>query len=145
MHKRFEGARTERLRWPGGEIEVVVAEGFRLRLAGLMRLEAGEIEPLLFPRCRSVHTHGMKTSIDLAWLAIEGNQGKVLEVIEALEPGGHARAPRNGGLSRETAALELPARDAGRLGLTGGTEITLADSDLAGLCVPLSHSRRSLD
>jgi len=121
MHPRFERARTAELRCPGGTIEVGLAEGFGLRLIGLMRLEADEMEPLLFPRCRSIHTYAMKAAIDVVWLTVEGDQARVLEVVESLGPGRHASAPR-GAARRIAAALELLPGDAERLGLTAGIE-----------------------
>ena len=50
MHPRFARARRTAIACPGGAVEVAVAENFRLRLAGLMGLEAEDVEPLLFPR-----------------------------------------------------------------------------------------------
>ncbi len=120
MHRRFEGAPTATLGCHGGTIHVVLAESVRLRLLGLMRLDADEVEPLLFPRCRSIHTFGMKSQIDLVWLALDGERGRVLQVVEGLEPRGHARAPRTGAERRTIAALELAAGEAERLGLSDG-------------------------
>ena len=124
MHPRFRRARTIELRGAGEAVRVVIAEGFRLRLLGLMRLRAEEIEPLLFPRCRSIHMHGMRTPIDLVWLAIEGDQGRVLGGVKALDPGGRASAPRGGESRRRIAALELPPGEAERLGLAAGAELS---------------------
>ena len=124
MHQRFERAKTAEFRCPGGSIEAVVAEGYRLRLLGLMRIAADEIEPLLFERCRSIHMHGMKTAIDLVWLEIDDDVARVLGVVEALEPGRHARAPR--GASRRCAALELSPGEAERLGFAPGVSLGLA-------------------
>ena len=126
MHRRFDGARAVELRSPGGDIGVVVAEGFRLRLLGLMRLEAREIEPLLFLRCRSIHTHGMRTPIDLVWMETEAGQARILEVVEALAPGGYARAPRGSGRRWGIAALELAPGEARRLRLTPTAEVEIA-------------------
>jgi uncharacterized membrane protein (UPF0127 family) len=118
---------------PSGEVEVLLAEGFRLRLLGLMRLGAEELEPLLFESCRSIHTFGMSCALDVVWLAIEGNRGRVVEVVEALEPRRHASAPRAvaappGALARRAAvarraiaALELPPGEARRLGIATPT------------------------
>jgi uncharacterized protein len=96
-------------------VKVVVAEGFRLRLLGLMRLSAEEIEPLLFPRCVSIHTHGMRTPLDVVWLDLD--EGRILEVVESLEPGQRARAPRGVRRRRNIATLELPPGEAFRLNL----------------------------
>ena len=43
-----------------------VAEGFLERLRGLAFADAGQ--PLFIPRCRSVHTFGMRYALDLFWL-----------------------------------------------------------------------------
>jgi hypothetical protein len=54
-------------------IEVPVAIGFRARLLGLAMLpreRAGR--GLLIPRCRSVHTFGMRFALDLVFLDREG-------------------------------------------------------------------------
>ena len=126
MHPRFARARRAELRWPDGAIEVVLAEGFRLRLMGLMHLGAEEIEPLLFERCRSIHTHGMRTPIDLVWLESDGEHARVLEVADGLEPGRLARAPRNGSPKGSIAALELTPGEAERSGLSPGLEVSLA-------------------
>ncbi|MDX6587761.1 MAG: uncharacterized protein QOI31_2234 [Solirubrobacterales bacterium] len=115
MHRRFEGAPTVALHCPWGPVQVVLAEGFRRRFLGLMGLSAEEIEPLLFPRCRSIHTHGMRTPIDLVWLDLD--EARVLEVVESLKPGRGARAPRGVPRSRNIAALELAPGEASRLGL----------------------------
>lgn len=123
MHRRFEGARKMELRCPGGTVVVAIAESSRLRLLGLTRLRAEEIEPLLFPNCRSIHMHGMRTAIDLVWLADDGDQKRVLEIVESLEPGRRARAPR--GVARRTvAALELAPGEATRLDLVEGATLT---------------------
>ena len=118
MHRRFERARRTAINCPAGPIEVAVAESFRLRLVGLAGLDAGEIEPLLFPRCRSVHTFGMKAPIDVVWL--EGE--RVIGVLANVPPRRHARAPACiQGRRRDIAALELAPGYAARLGLRAST------------------------
>jgi uncharacterized membrane protein (UPF0127 family) len=125
MHGRFAGVRWAEIASPAGVLEVAVAEGFRLRLIGLMGLEQDEVEPLLFPKCRSIHTLGMKAPIDLVWLSVEGGKGVVLDVVECLAPGGHAKAPRNGSSRGNTWALELAPGEATHSGLVPGAELTL--------------------
>jgi uncharacterized membrane protein (UPF0127 family) len=120
MHRRFEGVATATLGCPGGTIHVLLAESIRLRFLGLMRLDGDEVKPLLFLRCRSIHTFGMKSQIDLVWLALNGEHGRVLQVVEGLGPRGHARGPRAGVERRTIAALELAAGEAERLGLSAG-------------------------
>jgi trehalose synthase len=53
--------------------EVPVASTRRARLLGLARLDRDEAGPgLLIPRCRSVHTFGMRFALDLVFLDREG-------------------------------------------------------------------------
>jgi Uncharacterized ACR, COG1430 len=52
-----------------------------LRGLALRRKPPGE--PLLIPRCRSVHTFGMRFAIDLVWL---GRGGRVLRVDRGVGP-----------------------------------------------------------
>lgn len=126
MHPRFARARHAAVNCPGGTVDVVLAERFGLRLKGLMRLEQEEIEPLLLPRCRAIHMHGMKTAIDLVWLECDGKRARVLAVVSHLEPSSAARAPRVAAASRTIAALELPPGRAGALGLIEAAEVALS-------------------
>ncbi len=79
---------------------VPVAVDLRSRLLGLAWLRAGRAgEGLLIPRCRSIHTFGMRFAIDVVFL---DSELRPLSVRSALGP---AR------LARERAAaavLELP-------------------------------------
>ena len=124
MHRRFAGAPTVALHSPAGPVQIVLAEGFRRRILGLMGLSAEEIEPLLFPRCRSIHMFGMRTPIDLVWLALGAKQAQVLEVVESLRPGGHQRVAA-AACRRAVAALELAPGEAKRLGLQPGATVEL--------------------
>ena len=117
MHRRFARARRARIGAPGGVVDAAVAESFSLRLLGLMGLESEEVEPLLFPSCRSIHTFGMKTPIDIVWL--EGE--RVVAVMPELPPRRHARAPACEGGRRGVAALELAPGYAERLGFRART------------------------
>jgi len=84
---------------------VAVAIGPRARLlglAGLTRERAGE--GLLIPRCASVHTFGMRFSLDLVFL---DGDGRTLAVRTAVPPG---RVVRQRGAA---AVLELPTRQGG--------------------------------
>ena len=117
MHQRFARAPRAEIVCPDGVLEAAVAESFSLRLRGLTGLEPDEVEPLLFPRCRSVHTVGMRTAIDLVWLDQTHEPPKVLKVVEGLPPRRQARAPRDGHSRGAISALELRAGQAGRLGL----------------------------
>ena len=63
-----------------------VASSFRERLLGLALRPPGE--PLLIPRCRSVHTFGMRYPLDLYWLDADGN---LVRVDSAVPPWRFAR------------------------------------------------------
>jgi uncharacterized protein len=55
------------------------------RLAGLAGLDAiGDGEALWLPRCRSVHTVGMRFALDLVWL---GRDGAVVRIDRDVAPG----------------------------------------------------------
>ncbi len=58
--------------------EVPVATGFRSRLLGLALIERAQAGPgLLIPRCRSVHTFGMRFAVDLHFLDRRGGPTSV--------------------------------------------------------------------
>ena len=117
LARRFAGAQRATLKLESASLEVVVARRFVLRLRGLARLDPPDFVPLLFPRCRSLHTFGMRAPIDVVWLEVGADgDGAVLAVEPALAPRRTTRAPR--GANRPgMAALELPAGDAEALGL----------------------------
>jgi uncharacterized membrane protein (UPF0127 family) len=69
------------------------------RLRGLALLRGPPAEPLLIPRCRSVHTFGMRFALDLVWL---DDQARVLRVDRGVGPG-RVRSCR-----AAAAVLELP-------------------------------------
>lgn len=107
------------------QLDVVVADTFASRLRGLAWRNADELYPLLFPRCRSVHTFGMRTAIDIVWLELgEQREGKVLAVDEAVNPRRLVRAPA-GAPRQRSAALELRAGEATALGLRAGARLVL--------------------
>lgn len=84
---------------------VPAALSARARLLGLAGLRAEDAEPgLLLPHCRSVHTFGMRFTLDVVFLDRE------------LRPLARRRMPPNRVAieRRATAVLELPARDATR-------------------------------
>jgi uncharacterized membrane protein (UPF0127 family) len=122
---RFARARRAGARTDDAAFELVIAEGFLLRLRGLAGLDAGDIVPLLFPRTRSLHTFGMRAPIDVVWLELKAAGSRVTFVNEGVEPGGFVRAPRGSDRGR-TAALELLGGEATALGLTQGDSLTLA-------------------
>jgi uncharacterized membrane protein (UPF0127 family) len=83
--------------------------------------------PLLLPRCRSVHTFGMRAAIDVVWLTL-GIDGRatVLGATACVPPRSTRSAPRGISVRRATiAALELPAGAAARLGLSPGAHLRL--------------------
>ncbi|HKF79628.1 MAG TPA: DUF192 domain-containing protein [Thermoleophilaceae bacterium] len=65
-------------------MEVVIARSFRARLLGLALRRAPPRHALLIPRCRCVHTFGMRFALDLVWLDADG---QVLAVDRRVGPG----------------------------------------------------------
>jgi len=94
---RFRGLeRTELL----GHVVPVAASPLS-RLLGLALLSReGAGAGLLIPRCRSVHTFGMRFRLDLLFLDAEG---RVVELRRAVPPGRFIRS------SGAMAVLELPS------------------------------------
>ena len=85
---------------PGG-VRLAVAATRRTRLLGLMGLrDLDRRQALLLPRCRSVHTFGMRFSLDLVWLDASG---RVLRQ-DACVPPGRLRACRAAGAVVEVSA-----------------------------------------
>jgi uncharacterized protein len=71
------------------------------RLLGLAFLDPERAgEGLLIPRCRSVHTFGMRFALDLVFLAADG---RVLELRREVPPGRLVRS------RAADSVLELPA------------------------------------
>lgn len=130
MHPRFAGAKRVTMKAPAGDATAYLADSFGLRFLGLMRVSAGEVEPLLFPRCRSLHMYWMKTPIDLVWLDLDLDAGlaSVLGVVEGLPRRKGATAPKaaDSAQKRRIAALELAPGEAARLGLAEGLDIQLS-------------------
>jgi uncharacterized protein len=60
-----------------------VARSRRQRLRGLAWLDRAAAAPLEIPRCRSVHTFGMRFALDLVWL---GARGEVVRLDRAVPP-----------------------------------------------------------
>ena len=68
---------------PGG-LRVAQARRRKERMAGLAGLDAiAPHEALHIPRCRSVHTFGMRFSLDLVWL---DRRGEVVRVDRDVPP-----------------------------------------------------------
>ena len=75
----------ERRPLPGG-LTLLVTGDRRSRRRGLAGLDAGALPAgcaLLFERCRSVHTIGMRFALDLVWVDAEG---AVVRVDRAVGP-----------------------------------------------------------
>ena len=64
-------------------MEIQVARSPLRRLLGLALRRRPPTRALLLPRCRSVHTFGMRFPLDLIWL---DRDGRVLRVDEAVPP-----------------------------------------------------------
>lgn len=65
-------------------LRLAVARTRRARAAGLSRLDALPLRVALhIPRCRSVHTFGMRFALDLIWLA---GDGQVVRVDREVPP-----------------------------------------------------------
>ena len=64
-------------------MEVVIARSLRRRLVGLALRRAPPGYALLIPRCRCVHTFGMRFALDLVWFAPDG---RVLAVDRRVPP-----------------------------------------------------------
>jgi hypothetical protein len=85
--RRFRNMPVLQVRSAAGEtLDVLVAERFLARLAGLAGLRAPPpAAGLLIPRCRSVHTFGMRFAIDVLFVTLEQESLNVHDV--------HARVP----------------------------------------------------
>ena len=81
-------------------MEIRVARSPWSRLVGLAFRPAAPDTALLLPRCRSVHTFGMRFALDLHWL---DGSGEVVRVDRAVPP----RRVRT--CLRARSVLELPA------------------------------------
>jgi hypothetical protein len=64
-------------------VDILVARSPFRRLLGLALRRRPPAHALLLPRCRSVHTFGMRFPLDLIWL---DRDGRVLRVDEAVPP-----------------------------------------------------------
>jgi uncharacterized protein len=109
----------------GGELEVIVAQGLRSRIVGLLGARGlPQRTALLIPRCDSVHTVGMRFALDVVFLRRADPAGplEIVAVHPEVRPGRFARVRRRGSgmRRRELCALELAAGQAGELGLTWG-------------------------
>ena len=89
----------------GATRPVPVATSVRARLLGLAFLDRAQAPPgLLIPRCRSVHTFGMRFPLDLHFLDAQGHE---VSVRAGVRPGRLARE------RRACSVLELAADERG--------------------------------
>jgi uncharacterized membrane protein (UPF0127 family) len=72
------------------EFDTHVARGFRERLIGLGWSRTPRAVALLLPRCRSVHTFGMRYPLDLYWL---DGRGEIVRVDRGVRPCRVVRCP----------------------------------------------------
>jgi uncharacterized protein len=90
--------------------EIFVAEGPWDRLVGLAGLPAMPAgAALLIPRCRSVHTFGMRFALDVLFVTIEGRSLIVHDARYGVPARRVVRASRAARTERGLAALELAA------------------------------------
>jgi uncharacterized membrane protein (UPF0127 family) len=99
-------------------MEIRVARSRRTRLIGLALRRRPPAHALLLPRCRSVHTFGMRFPLDLIWL---DRDGRALRVDEGVPP---RRARR---CRAAAAVLEVP---------TGGAADVLAFGRMPRMAEP---------
>jgi hypothetical protein len=112
-----------RVRAPAGaDLELILAEGLRSRMVGLLGARGlPERTALLIPRCDSVHTVAMRFAIDVVFARRLDPDGalEIVSVSPDVRPGRFARVDRGGTRvrRRELCALELAAGQAEALGL----------------------------
>lgn len=122
----MEPRRLRGLTWTeAGGVQVPVAWGLRARLLGLALLARERAGPgLLIPRCRSVHTFGMRFAVDLVFL--DGDGRAICERRSV--PPFRILACRAADAVLETPASVCPAGNRGRLNPThGGEDMSLID------------------
>ncbi len=93
-----------------------LANNFFTRLKGLLgRKQMSEGEGLLIKPCSSVHTLGMKMTIDVVFLS---SDFKVLHIIEEMQPGKLSPI-----IKHSSSVLELPPGQVRRSGLKIGQRL----------------------
>ena len=96
-------------------MEFIVARSCRARLLGLaLRRRPPTGRALLLPRCRSVHTFGMRFARDLVWLDANGNVLAIDQCVPALRIRTYRRA---------AAVIEAPAGEGHRAAAAWGASL----------------------
>lgn len=97
--------------------EMPVARGTWQRMRGLLGRDERTVGPgMIFPRCRSVHTMGMRIPIDIVFLDVDN---RVLAVHPRVAP-----CSLTAGTRAVRGILELPPGRAERLRLEPGCVVT---------------------
>jgi uncharacterized protein len=95
----------------GEELTVLVAEAFRERLLGLAGLRAVPARTaLLIPRCRSVHTFGMRFELDVLFVTVDQGSLRIHDQRLGVGPCRIVRASRTARAKPNLAALETARR-----------------------------------
>jgi uncharacterized protein len=108
---RLQGMKVLTVRPPGRpKLAAWVADRPRERLLGLAGLRGLPLGTgLLIPRCRSVHTLGMRFGLDVLFVTLEGETVVVHDERRAVPPGRIVVASRAARAIPGLAALEIPA------------------------------------
>jgi hypothetical protein len=105
---RFRGMAMLHVPLPAGRsLAVFVAERRLERLVGLAGLRSPPPGGLLIPRCRSVHTFGMRFPLAILFVTLEGNRLCVHDAHPRVPPRRVVVASRAARERRGLAALEL--------------------------------------
>jgi uncharacterized membrane protein (UPF0127 family) len=87
-------------------MEVVLARSFRRRLLGLALRRGPPGYSLLIPRCRCVHTFGMRFALDLVWFRADG---RVVAIDRRVPPNRVVARPGAWAVLEAPAALDIVA------------------------------------
>jgi hypothetical protein len=122
--RRFESTPSVWLRLGAGpRVDAWVAEGFAARLAGLALLPGLPCgRALLLPRCRSVHTAGMRFAIDVAFVSWPPGPGTDVLALRCAVAPWRLVAPRGLPLTG-VAALESAGGALAALGVRPGVRL----------------------
>jgi len=101
-------------------MELVVARGTFARLRGLIGRDWPEGVALEIPRCRSVHTFGMRFALDLVWL--DGAR-RVVRIDRAVPP----RRVRSCRAARSVLEVRTPGIEGGGFEVPKGSSAGFVD------------------